>query len=387
MDIHPGVAFGRYTIDAELGRGGMGRVMLATDAVLHRKVALKILLPGLDEKEEIVARFFREARLAAQLTHPNTVHVYDLGEANGHPFIAMEYVDGQPLTAYLGDAFIPAERRMGWLVDVAKGLGAAHARGLLHRDMKPANVMVSRDGIAKVVDFGLAKREVLPKVGPAVAPSTVTLWGSSPTPPNEADPRVPLVSFQTAAGFAIGTPAYMAPEQLDTSETIDARADQFAWALTAYALMLGKNLRKDDPLLFGPIPLLSDKVPGVSRRAAEIVLRALSNDREMRFPSMDALVAELEVALAGRPSSTLLAHHASAETGRPSSNAMRVTPAPSEAAPPVSQHPTPRMASAPPSRRFCSDCGLSFALSSPKCKGPHAEAFPKPPGIEDDSSG
>ena len=346
MDLHPGAVFGRYTIDSELGRGGMGRVILATDGVLHRKVALKILLPGLHEKEEVVARFFREARLAAQLTHPNTVHVYDLGEVAGHPFIAMEYVDGTPLTKYLGDSYIPAERRMRWLVDVARGLGAAHARGLLHRDMKPANVMVSKDGIAKVVDFGLAKKEV---------PS--------------AEVRA---TFQTATGFVIGTPAYMAPEQLDPTETIDARADQFAWALTAYALMLGRNLRKEDPLLFGPIPLLSDQVPGVSRRAAEIVLRALSNDREMRFPSMDALVAELEPALAINPSGP------PPRISQPSSAPVSPVNRPS-------QHPTPRMASAPPSvRRFCPQCGLSFAMSSPKCNGPHAEAFPRPPGIEDD---
>jgi serine/threonine-protein kinase len=207
MDLKPGAVLGRYIVDAELGRGGMGSVMLATDQVLERKVALKILLPGLDEREELVARFFREARLAAQLTHPNTVHVYDLGEVDGHPFIAMEYVDGRPLTAYLGDAAVPAERRMAWLIDVARGLGAAHARGLLHRDMKPANVMVSRDGIAKVVDFGLAKRAARPdsRRGEQL--------GSGAT-------------FQTAIGFVIGTPAYMAPEQLEGADAIDARADQ-----------------------------------------------------------------------------------------------------------------------------------------------------------------
>jgi eukaryotic-like serine/threonine-protein kinase len=232
---------------------------------------------------------------------------------------------------------------MRWLVDVAKGLGAAHARGLLHRDMKPANVIISKDGIAKVVDFGLAKKQLT-------------------TPEMRA-------TFQTATGFVIGTPAYMAPEQLDAEETIDARADQFAWALTAYALLLGKNLRKDDPLLFGPIPLLSDRVDGVSRRAAEIILRALSNDREMRFPSMEALVAELEPALAMR------------HTG-PS----RASLAPPEPIP-ASQHPTPRMAGAPPVRRFCPECGLPVAMSSPKCKDQHAEAFPRPPGMKDDSSG
>jgi serine/threonine-protein kinase len=347
MDLRPGLAFGRYTIDAELGRGGMGLVMLATDSVLHRKVALKMLLPGLLTREEIVARFFREARLAAQLTHPNAVHIYDLGEVEDVPFIAMEYVDGRALTAYLGDPHVPAERRMRWLVDVAKGLGAAHARGLLHRDMKPANVMVSKDGTAKVVDFGLAKSSL-----PTVAPASVS--GGR-------------VTFQTAQGFVVGTPAYMAPEQLEGPD-IDARADQFAWALTAYALMLGKNLRTDDPLLFGPIPLLCDRVPGVSRRTSEIVLRALSSDREMRFPSMDALIAELELALA-----TTSVHPVSPPVP------------PTEATPlPRSVERTPRMMEAPV-RQFCPDCGVSFGMPSPKCDGEHVAAFPKPPGVSDES--
>jgi serine/threonine-protein kinase len=355
MDIRPGVVFGRYTIERELGRGGMGRVLLATDGVLHRNVALKILLPGLLSKEQIVARFFREARLAAQLTHPNTVHVYDLGEIEGHPFIAMEFVDGKPLTAYLGDSHIAVARRLRWLIDVAKGLGAAHARGLLHRDMKPANVMVSTDDVAKVVDFGLAKKEVARSTRhdlAKVAQQTTPDMGAT---------------FQTATGFVVGTPAYMAPEQLEGVEAIDARADQFGWALTAYALILGQNLRKLDPLLFGPIPLLSDRVPEVPRRAAEIVLRALSNDREMRFPSMDALVMELEAAIAMRASAP-----------------PRTSRTPVEPPPPVSQQLTPLMPNAP-QRPFCSDCGMSFAMSSPNCKGPHAAALPKPPGGDDDA--
>ena len=364
MELKPGVAFGRYTIDAELGRGGMGRVMLATDGVLHRKVALKVVLPGLEEREEIVHRFFREARLAAQLTHPNTVHVYDLGEVHGHLFLAMEYVDGQPLSAYLGDASVPAERRMGWLIDVAKGLGAAHARGLLHRDMKPANVMVSKDGVAKVVDFGLAKRES----------RRISVSDQLSSTERHA-------TFQTALGFVVGTPAYMAPEQLEGADTVDARADQFAWALTAYALLLGKNLRKDDPLLFGPIPLLSDRVPGISRRAAEIILRALSNDREMRFPSMDILAADLELAVKGRPS-------VSSRVSSRESASIESAPRPSAVRGPASASRTPVMGAAPAARqapgRFCAECGLSLAMPSPRCKAPHVEAFPKPPGIKDD---
>lgn len=346
MELNPGTAFGRYTIESELGRGGMGRVMLATDTVLHRQVALKILLPAMAEKEEVVLRFFREARLAAQLNHPNVAHVYDLGEALGMSFIAMEYVSGKPLTAYVGNEHTPADQKLRWLVDVARGLSAAHARNLLHRDMKPSNVMVSREGVAKVVDFGLAKREL---------PSAEV-----------------KATFQTAQGFLIGTPAYMAPEQLDADNPIDARADQFGWALTAYALMLGKNLRKEDPLLFGPIPLLCDRVPGVSRRASEIILRALSNDREMRFPTMDALIAELVPAIATRPSNP----------PSPRATAPFISQAP-VSFPVPSSTPTRLVSASPPSRTFCPDCGLSLAMPSSRCKNAHAEAFPKPPGIDD----
>jgi serine/threonine-protein kinase len=354
MDIRPGSTIGRYTVESELGRGGMGQVLLATDSVLHRKVALKLLLPGLLTKEEIVARFFREARLAAQVSHPNTAHIYDLGEADDILFIVMEYVDGKALTTYVGDPSIPAERRLRWLVDVAKGLGAAHARSLLHRDMKPSNVMVSRDNIAKVVDFGLAKKEMT-------------------TPELRA-------TFHTAQGFVVGTPAYMAPEQLE-GHTIDARADQFGWALTAYTLMLGKNLRVDDPLLFGPIPLLCDRVPGVSRRTAEIVLRALSHDRAMRFPSMEALLEELEPSLGMPPAIP------SGSFPTPSTT----MPVPARA----QQEPTPEMVSAPTrlerkwgnpntGPKFCSECGLPVGMSAPGCSGPHAAAFPKPPGAPDE---
>jgi serine/threonine protein kinase len=227
---------------------------------------------------------------------------------------------------------------MRWLVDVARGLGAAHARGLFHRDMKPANVMVSRDNVAKVVDFGLAKKETM-------------------TPELKA-------TFQTATGFVIGTPAYMAPEQLE-GLTVDARTDQFGWALTAYALMLGKNLRTNDPLLFGPIPLLCDRVPGISRRTSEIVLRALSNDREMRFPSMEALLSELEPALD--------------QTVSVQPNATAILSPKSSTEPPTQQA-TPMMPQMPigASPKFCSDCGIPLGMSSPGCTGPHAPAFPKP---------
>lgn len=270
MALAPGEAFGRYTIVGTLGIGGMGQVLRAIDNVLERTVALKIIRADKAEREEAVARFFREARLAAQLTHPNTVQIYDLGEVDDVPFIAMEYIDGQTLSQYCNDAPADAPRKLRWLLAAARGLAAAHKRGMVHRDVKPANIMVSDDDFVKVVDFGLAKR----------APTTAAL----------------RATFHTDLGFVVGTPVFMAPEQLAGSE-LDARSDQFSWGLTAYTLLCGGNPRRSDPLLLDPIPPIDERVPTVSAAAGAVIMRALRNDRAARYASMDALVVELDDAL------------------------------------------------------------------------------------------
>jgi len=140
-----GETFERYLIESLIGRGGMGEVYRAVDTRLRRKVALKVLRADRGNPDA-VARLFREARLAAGLTHPNTVAIHDIGEAEGIPYIVMELVTGAPLLAYVGDARVPAARKLAWLVDVARALSAAHNAGIIHRDVKPSNVMVSDDG-------------------------------------------------------------------------------------------------------------------------------------------------------------------------------------------------------------------------------------------------
>ncbi len=270
MDFAAGTSFGRYTIEALIGQGGMGRVYLARDTILERKVALKVVRPD-REDEETTARFMREAKLAAQLAHPNTVHIYDLGEIGGVPFIAMEHVSGKTLFAYVGDRTTPTARKLRWLLDVARGLAAAHRCGMLHRDVKPTNVIVSEDGVAKILDFGLAKRiETTPEI---------------------------RATFQTTLGFVVGTPAYMAPEQLEERGDVDARADQFAWAITAMMVLDGQNPRAVDPLLLSPVPQLYGRVAGVSKSASAVIQRAIAIDRTKRFPDMAALVTALDAAL------------------------------------------------------------------------------------------
>ena len=275
MGLSSGDKFGRYAIEEPIGQGGMGQVFRARDTVLSRVVALKIMLPALVAREQSIARFHREARLAAQLTHPNTVRIYDLGEIDQTLFIAMEYIAGRPLTAYCNETSVGVPQKLAWMAAVARALAAAHKVELLHRDVKPGNIMVSVDGTPKVVDFGLAKGE-LPSV--------------------EGRPH-----FQTQLGHIVGTPEFMAPEQLD-AEPLDGRADQFAWGLTAHALLRGYGPRRVDPLLRSPIPRLDKTSAQVSARVADVVARSLELDKSRRYETMDALADALDSALATSPS-------------------------------------------------------------------------------------
>ena len=227
MDLKPGDSFDRYTIERLLGQGGMGRVYSARDDKLRRPVALKLLrLTSGDSKhtsEEGSALLLREARAAAALDHANAISIYDVGEVDGVPFIAMELVDGTPLRARIGDDSIPVDTRVRWLAEVARALAAAHARGLVHRDIKPENVMVRRDGTIKVLDFGIARPQA---------------W-SPDKKLSEGAPAFAADEWKTESTLA-GTPRYMAPEQLRRDQ-LDGRTDQFAWGVLAYELLTGKT--------------------------------------------------------------------------------------------------------------------------------------------------
>jgi len=262
-----GETFERYEIESLIGRGGMGEVYRATDTRLRRKVALKVLRPDRGG-DEAVARLFREARAAAGLSHPNTVAIHDVGEAEGIFYIVMELVTGAPLLQYVGDERIPVARKLGWLVDVARALSAAHKAGIIHRDVKPSNVMVSDEGIVKVLDFGLAK---------SLAP----------------------MSFRTQHGHSLGTPRYMSPEQF-AGEEADARSDQYAFALTAYELIAGKH---PGGVLAGsmPPPPLEQAAPDATRSVGQVIAQAMAKEPSARFGSMEEVVTALEDAIAGRP--------------------------------------------------------------------------------------
>ena len=289
--LAPGVRFDRYEIEALLGEGGMGRVYLARDTRLGRKVALKVLHKAFTEGDG-PARLLREARAAAALDHPNAIAIFDVGEADGVAYLAMEYLDGRSLRECVGDTTIPIVQRIRWLADIARALAAAHARGLVHRDIKPANVMVRADGSLKVLDFGIARQ----------SHTTDSLGATAREVAERAD------TF-TGPGMVVGTPDYMAPEQM-LSKPVDGRSDQFAWGVTAYELLTGSRPWTDssdfvrlvaEVVCPDPVPTLMGK-PEVSRAVAEVVDRALRKDPAERHASMLEIVKALDAVTSVRRS-------------------------------------------------------------------------------------
>ncbi len=267
----PGERLGHYTVESLLGRGGMGTVLLAHDETLGRKVALKLLNASGDEAAR--ARLEREAQVMARLNHPNVVTVYELGTWSGGRFIAMEHVLGESLDAWRAGAERSTAEVLLVLRAAGQGLAAAHAAGVVHRDFKPANVLVGKDGRVRVSDFGLSRPA--PEALPAAEGKSL---------------------FLTQAGALVGTPAYMAPEQLAGSAA-DEKSDQFSFCVTAV-----EALGRARPWLATTRAELSLRLQepadlfGVPRRLKDVVRRGLALDPAHRFPSMEALLWALDAA-------------------------------------------------------------------------------------------
>jgi serine/threonine protein kinase/tetratricopeptide (TPR) repeat protein len=286
MRLEPGSKFDRYIIQGLLGEGGMGRVYRAFDVRLERRLALKILsAPGeatSEESRRAVAAILREARAAAALDHPNAVSIFELGEHNNVPFIAMELVAGRALRFFVGRPEVPIEQRLHWLTDVAKALDAAHHAGIVHLDVKPENVMVRYDDVVKVLDFGIARR---------AAAFISAIDGT-------ADETAAL-SIVTERPF-VGTPGYMAPEQA-LREELDGRADQFSWGVVAYELLTGSLPWSKvesvydliNAVIHEDVPPLRGRNPDVPEGVEAIVMRSLSKARGDRFHTMGKLLDEL----------------------------------------------------------------------------------------------
>src|SRR5262245_14038410 len=213
MAISAGEKLGPYEILAPLGKGGMGEVYRARDSRLHRHVALKVL-PQAFQTEAARERFQREARAASALNHPNICVVYDVGEAAGHPFLVMELLEGETLRERIARGPLDTSAALTLATQVTDALDAAAGKGIIHRDIKPANIFVTARGDAKVLDFGLAKQD------------------------QAAEADATTVDSLTETGSAIGTVAYMSPEQA-RGQTVDARSDLWSFGVVLYEMVTG----------------------------------------------------------------------------------------------------------------------------------------------------
>jgi eukaryotic-like serine/threonine-protein kinase len=266
---------GRYELRGLLGRGGMADVELGYDTQLDRMVAVKILHGRYANDDSFVQRFRREAQAAASLNHPNVVGVYDTGESDGRPFIVMEYVDGRSLKELLATEKVLPERAAEIAGEVALGLHYANQRGLVHRDIKPGNIMLNNEGQVKVTDFGIAR---------AVNAETMT---------------------QTAAVF--GTAAYVAPEQAQGGR-VDGRTDIYALGCVLYEMLTGRQPFQADSAVAlayqhvsaNPTPP-SQINPEVPPALEAVVLRAMAKNPDDRYADGREMHADLQRAVAGLP--------------------------------------------------------------------------------------
>ena len=280
MALSAGSRLGPYEILAPLGAGGMGEVYRARDSRLGRDVAIKILPAAFASEPERLKRFEREARSASALNHPNIVTIYDIGSSDSVSYIAMELVDGVPLRQMLSRGALPVRRLLQIGIQIADGLAKAHASGIVHRDLKPENVMVTQDGLAKILDFGLAK---------LTQPDGIRSEGN----------LGPTVSGETEPGIVLGTAGYMSPEQA-LGKSVDFRSDQFALGAILYEMATGRRafhrgsapetlaaIIREEP---DSISTLNATIPAPLRW---IVEKCLAKETRNRFASTEDLAGNL----------------------------------------------------------------------------------------------
>jgi serine/threonine protein kinase/tetratricopeptide (TPR) repeat protein len=320
-----GATIGRYLVLGLIGRGGMGEVYAAFDPELDRKIAVKLLRSRAADAEGRV-RLLREAQAIARLSHPNVVVVYDVGTFEDQVFIAMEFVDGNTVGYWMKAGDHPVQDTLKIFEAAGRGLAAAHAAGMVHRDFKPDNVMITRDGQVRVMDFGLARQveekapeppstssgrmQDLMHLGeeaqaaldsePVDLDATAKLGGQGPAKRGQlpAPSGKYLQQHLTQTGALVGTPAYMAPEQF-ASELTDARTDQFAFCIALYEALYGQRPFEGDNV----ITLMTSVVSGAIRaepaatkvpaRIRKVLLRGLEADPARRYPSINDLLADL----------------------------------------------------------------------------------------------
>ena len=262
--------YGRYEIVNELGRGTMGVVYKAHDPQIDRMVALKVLRPDRVVSQDFVLRFLREAKAIGRISHPNIVTVYDVGQDHGTIYIAMEYLEGRPLNEVIKDRTVPVDETVGMCVQVAEALEYAHRQGITHRDIKPSNIILTSDNRIKLTDFGIARIE---------------------------DPDA---AQQTQAGDILGTPVYMAPEQV-MGQKADGRTDLYALGVIAYEMVVGKrpfgggNIAAIFRSITHEPPENPMNMGSLDNRAlADLILKSLSKDPANRFQTGEAMATALQ---------------------------------------------------------------------------------------------
>ena len=275
--LAPGTRLGPYDLVSFIGRGGMGEVHRARDSRLDRDVAIKILSPHL-ASDESRHRFEREARAAAALSHPNIVTIYDVGEADGLLYIAMEFLEGQTLREVAASGTMPVNRLLKIAIQLADGLATAHERRIVHRDLKPENIIIGVDDTVKILDFGIAKTEVSAHRQPGVTPSAF---------------------LRTRDGVILGTAGYMSPEQT-RGFAVDHRSDQFSLGAILYELAAGRRAFERASLIDAVIAVVVDEPEPLDRLAVDVpsslqttIERCLAKRPEDRYFSTRDLYREL----------------------------------------------------------------------------------------------
>jgi eukaryotic-like serine/threonine-protein kinase len=283
MRLTPGARLGPYEVLSVLGTGGMAEVYRARDTRLGREVALKVVNEALAGDPELLRRFEQEARLAGSLNHPNLVAVHDLGLHDGAPYFITELLQGESLRQRLSRGRIPLQAALEWGAQLARGLAAAHARGIVHRDVKPENIFVTSDGQVKLLDFGIAKlAEAVRDKGPhGLMDVTVTPTGDV-----------------TRTGSVLGTPGYMSPQQV-RGESVDARTDIFSLGAVVYEMVSGKRAFPGATVVESGYAILHNEPeplpPEVPPVVAQVVLHCLEKEPARRLQSASDLAFALEV--------------------------------------------------------------------------------------------
>src|SRR6266481_9324852 len=281
-EFAPGTVLGdRYEILALLGQGGMGAVYKARDTELDRLVALKIIRPELTTNPEILRRFKQELILARQITHRNVVRIFDLGQADGFKFITMEYLEGQDLRSVLKEkGKLPPQEAARVILQICRALEVAHGEGVVHRDLKPQNIMLDANGRAYVIDFGIARSAYLPGM--------------------------------TQTGALIGTPEYMSPEQ-GKGEKLDERSDIFSLGVIFYELVTGQSPFYSETPLATLWKRMQEKAkplcevdPAIPKTLSDIVGKAMEIDPGDRFASAGEMAQQLEIWLGPAAGTTMI---------------------------------------------------------------------------------